>query len=119
MRKWIHVALAVAFLLFACLCPLPHADDSADFSYASGPAFTAGGGDYGSAGLEFGAAKTGQDASQVLFSVVFLLLLLSIPSPRARLKRYFRSPVQILKRFYVLNPVRFQSRYMSLLSVHL
>src|SRR4051794_10268388 len=119
MRKWIPIALAVAVLLLACLCPLLQADSSSDHNYASGPAFTAGGDDYGFGAIEFGAAKSGQHVSQVLFSFVFLLLLLSSSSPKVRLKFYFRSPVQILKRLYVLNPVRFQSRYTSLLSVHL
>jgi len=119
MRKWIHIALAVAILLIACLCPLLHTDSSSDYNYASGPAFTADGDDYGFSAIEFDAAKNGQHASQVLLSFVFLLLLLSSSSPKVRLKFYFRSPVQILKRLNALNPVRFQSRYMSLLSVHL
>lgn len=119
MRKWIPIALAVAVLLMACLCPLLHADSSSDYDYASGPAFTAGGDDYSFGAIEFGAAKNGQHASQVLLSFIFLLLLLSSYPPKVKLKFYFRSPVQILKRLYVLNPVRFQSRYMSLLPVPL
>ncbi|NBD25015.1 hypothetical protein [Paenibacillus glycinis] len=119
MRKWIPIALLVATLLVACLCPLLHAESASDDNYSSGPAITAGGDDYGFGAIELGAAKNGSDAPHVLFSFVFLLLLLSSSFPESWIKLYFRSPVPILKRFYVLNPVRFQSRYMSSLSVHL
>ncbi|QYR22464.1 hypothetical protein KZ483_05670 [Paenibacillus sp. sptzw28] len=116
MSKTAKVVLLAVLLIAACLCPFQqHAaveqGNTMQLSWVKNT--------YPTAEFEPAAFKNGQTSLLFIPVIIFIMFLFIAVPPLGRLKFSIRSFIPILKLFYILNPVKFKSKFIALIPVHL
>jgi hypothetical protein len=116
MTKAAKVVLLAVFLIAACFFPVQHpAVEQGNTLQLSWVKNT-----YPSAEIEPTAINNGQASPLFIPLMIFMMLIfMLVPPPLARLKSHIHSFIPTVRRLYILNPVKFKSKFMAQVPVHL
>lgn len=113
MKRMMKVALLAVILIAACLCPLQHSTmeqgNTAQFTWANN--------NYSAGDIEPYTFKNSHLSFQTIPVILFIMFLLTLVPPHARLKYHIRSFIPTLRLLYILNPVKYKTKFIRMIPV--
>lgn len=113
MKRMMKLVMVAVILIAACFCPLQHSTleqgNTAQLTWVNN--------NYSPAEIEPYTFKNSHPSFQSIPVILFIIFLLTLVPPHARLKFHIRSFIPTLRLLYILNPVKYKTKFMRLIPV--
>ncbi|BBH24333.1 hypothetical protein Back11_56780 [Paenibacillus baekrokdamisoli] len=109
MKRTLNIVLLLVILLAACFVPLQHSD----IEHGEIAQITVANHNYATSEIEPSAFKHSHPTVQTILFLLFIMSLFKLSPPHASLKFHIRSFVPTLRLLYLLNPIKYKSKFIG------